>query len=327
MRRRTGEGDPEIRTDGGLFAVTDRPVVSYTTGTDDPIVTAANRAFVETFGITDGVTDVPLATTLAAVTDASCDEHDLVESARSGQTEMVTCEAETVDGTGLFEVRTVQADEGGYIIFTDITPERDPDVIEYLTHSLRNPLEVARVHAELVAEDGSGGEIETVRTALDRIDAIVADAKELARQDPTVETTAPVEVAAVARDAWATVWTGDATLSVGSPGTVEADERRLLVLFENLFRNAVHHGTSEDEAAGDGLTVTVDGMQSGFFVADDGGGIPVGDRERVLDLGYTTEADGTGLGLTIVAEIADSHGWAMAVTESDDGGSRFEFTN
>lgn len=327
MRRRSVDGDTEVRTDGGLFAVTDRPVVSHTTGTDDPVVTAANQAFVETFNITDGISDVPLTTTLAAVMDTSCDGQELVENARSGRSATVTCEAETADGTGLFEVQTVQAGDTGYVIFSDITPEQDPRVIEYLTHSLRNPLEVARVHTELVAEDNSGGEIETVATALDRIDAIVADAKVLAQQGPTVETTTTVKIASVARDAWATVWTGDATLAIRSPGTVEANERRLRVLFENLFRNAVHHGTSESATAGDGLTVTVDGMASGFFIADDGGGIPVGDREQVLELGYTTDADGTGLGLTIVAEIADSHGWAMAVTESDNGGSRFEFTN
>lgn len=327
MRRGSVDGDPEVRTDGGLFAVTDRPVVSHTTGTDDPIVTAANQAFVETFDITDEVSGVPLATTLAAVTDAGCDGQELVENARSGRSATVTCEVETVDGTGLFGVQTVQAEDTGYVIFSDITPEQDLEVIGYLTHSLRNPLEVARLHAELVAEGNSGGEIETVATALDRIDAIVADAKVLAKQGPTVETTTTLEVAPVARDAWATVWTGDATLTVRSPGTVEANERRLRVLFENLFGNAVHHGTSEGGTAGDGLTVTVDGMPSGFFVADNGGGIPVGDREQVLDPGYTTDADGTGLGLTIVAEIADSHGWAMAVAESDDGGSRFEFTN
>ena len=64
----------------------------------------------------------------------------------------------------------------------------------------------------------------------------------------------------------------------------------------------------------------------GFYVADDGRGIPAADRDRVLDAGYTTDDDGTGLGLAIVAEIAESHGWSVAVTESDAGGTRFEFT-
>jgi signal transduction histidine kinase len=324
MRRRLADGDREVRTDGGFFAVTDRPVVAHTTGTEDPVVTAANRAFIETFGVTGEVTDVPLSTTLASVTDAGYDEEALLENARTGTAATVTCESEAVDGTRPFEVRTVQADDTGYVIFSDSGSERDPDVIEYLTHSLRNPLEVARVHAELVDEDGSDGRIATVQTALERIDDIIADTKQLARQSQAAET-APVDVASVARDAWATVWTADATLSAGSPGTVDADEQRLRILFENLFRNAVRHGTAED-GAGDELTVTVGGMASGFFVADDGGGIPAGDRERVVDLGYTTDSDGTGLGLTIVARIAESHGWAMAVTESADGGSRFEFT-
>jgi signal transduction histidine kinase len=330
MPRRPNRG---VRTDGGLFAVTDRPVVAHTTGTDDetgtgdPTVTAANRAFVETFGVTDEVTGVALSTTLASITAAGFDERELVENARRGRETTAAGEAETVDGTRLFEMRTVRADGTGYVIFSDVGVEDSPEVVEYLTHSLRNPLEVARVHAELVEADGSEGEIGTVLTALERIEAIIADTKELLRQRPTAETAAPVDVAAVARDAWATAWTANATLSVGSPGTVEADERQLRVLFENLFRNAVRHGTAANDQDGGELTVTVDGMARGFFVADDGAGIPAGDREQVLDLGYTTASDGTGLGLTIVAEIADSHGWAMAVTESDGGGSRFEFTS
>jgi signal transduction histidine kinase len=39
----------------------------------------------------------------------------------------------------------------------------------------------------------------------------------------------------------------------------------------------------------------------------------------------TSEA-GTGFGLAIVREIAEAHGWAVAATEGDLGGARFEFT-
>ena len=62
----------------------------------------------------------------------------------------------------------------------------------------------------------------------------------------------------------------------------------------------------------------------GFFVADDGPGIPPADREAVFDAGYSTNDGGTGFGLSIVQEIVDAHGWRVAVTESADGGARFE---
>ncbi|TKX83579.1 HAMP domain-containing histidine kinase, partial [Halorubrum sp. SS5] len=37
-------------------------------------------------------------------------------------------------------------------------------------------------------------------------------------------------------------------------------------------------------------------------------------------------ADGTGFGLSIVAQIADAHGWDVRVTDGADGGARFEVT-
>ncbi|GGL67705.1 PAS domain S-box protein [Halocalculus aciditolerans] len=66
--------------------------------------------------------------------------------------------------------------------------------------------------------------------------------------------------------------------------------------------------------------------RTGFFVADDGPGIPEGERDRVFEPGQTTAPDGTGFGLAIVKEIADAHGWTVRVTESESGGARFEFT-
>lgn len=64
----------------------------------------------------------------------------------------------------------------------------------------------------------------------------------------------------------------------------------------------------------------------GFFVEEDGPGIPEADRETVFDAGFSAASDGTGFGLAIVQQIADAHGWTTAVTESESGGARFEFT-
>ncbi|MBS3761523.1 MAG: ATP-binding protein, partial [Halodesulfurarchaeum sp.] len=100
--------------------------------------------------------------------------------------------------------------------------------------------------------------------------------------------------------------------------TFEADPDRLASLLENLFRNAVEH-------AGPEVTVTVEPTSDGFAVADDGPGIPPEDRETVFESGYTTETDGTGFGLAIVAEVATAHDWSVRVEESDAGGARFVF--
>jgi len=65
-------------------------------------------------------------------------------------------------------------------------------------------------------------------------------------------------------------------------------------------------------------------MEEGFYVTDDGAGIPDTDRTDVFDSGYSTTQGGTGFGLSIVEQVAEAHGWAVRLTESEAGGARFE---
>jgi len=97
---------------------------------------------------------------------------------------------------------------------------------------------------------------------------------------------------------------------------VLADRDRLKRLLENLFRNAAEHG---------GSRVVVGDLDDGFYVADDGPGIPEERRAEVFESGYTTSQTGTGFGLAIVERIAEAHGWEVTLTESEWGGARFEF--
>ncbi|MFW6003806.1 MAG: sensor histidine kinase, partial [Halanaeroarchaeum sp.] len=78
------------------------------------------------------------------------------------------------------------------------------------------------------------------------------------------------------------------------------------------------------EHGGEGVEVTVGALAGGFYVEDDGEGIPADERDAVLNDGYTT-AGGTGLGLSIVEHCADAHDWELVVAESAAGGARFEF--
>jgi len=113
--------------------------------------------------------------------------------------------------------------------------------------------------------------------------------------------------------------TGRATLEIDTSRGVEADQSRLRQLLENLCHNAVEHG-------GEDVTVSVGTVDDGFYVADTGPGIPESDRKKVFESGYSTGEDGTGFGLRIVEEVVDAHGWDIRVTDSDQGGARFEIT-
>ncbi|MFB6183130.1 MAG: PAS domain S-box protein [Haloarculaceae archaeon] len=199
-----------------------------------------------------------------------------------------------------------------------------------VAHDLRNPLTL--VHAELerirALVDGPDGEVDAadVRQRCGKLDDVVArmealidDLLEMAEQGQLVLDSEDVSLEAVATDAWTQIDAAGATLTV-TDTVVDADSDRLRELLSNLFRNALEH-------AGEDVAVTAGPLDfaEGFFVEDDGPGIPEDEREQVLQRGFTTAEDGTGFGLAIVAEIARAHDWTVSVTEGDDGGARFEF--
>ena len=210
--------------------------------------------------------------------------------------------------------------------------ERLDDFTGIVSHDLRNPLNVAQGRIELAHEETGNENLEAAADAVDRSLELIDDLLELARQGGETHDLEPVALSQTATDCWDLVETTGATLVVNTEHTVQADESRLSQLFENLFRNAVEHGANSGQSAdsADGepsLTVTVGDCEGGFYVADDGPGIPEGEREEVFDPGYSgSKSESTGFGLSIVRRVAEAHGWDVRVTASEDGGARFEVT-
>jgi PAS domain S-box-containing protein len=197
--------------------------------------------------------------------------------------------------------------------------ERLEEFVNVVSHDLRNPLQVADAQVELIRNECGSDRIDSLARSLARMEALIEDLLTLAREDRQVGETEQVKIATVATNSWQTVNTGQATIRTETPRTVKADRGRLRQLFENLFRNAIEH-------AGDGVTVSVGGIDGGFYVADTGPGIPRSDREKVFKPGYSTAKEGTGFGLRIVEQVVNAHGWDITVTESEQGGARFEIT-
>ncbi|MDV7349232.1 ATP-binding protein [Halorubrum distributum] len=209
-----------------------------------------------------------------------------------------------------------------------LASERDrlDEFASVVSHDLRNPLTTARGRMDLLTDDCESEHVEPVRRALSRMDTLIENILTLSREGGGVDELTRVDLAALAADAWETADTRGGTLRVAGDGyALRADEQRLRQLLENLFRNAAEHGAVGRES--DDVAVEVGPLSDGdgFYVADDGPGIPAEDRDRVFESGYTTTSDGTGFGLDIVSQIADGHDWAVSVTESADGGARFEF--
>ena len=199
--------------------------------------------------------------------------------------------------------------------------ERLEEFASIVSHDLRNPLQVIQSRIDLVDTDDE--HVTSIAHAADRMNDLIDDLLSLAQRDAELQDVQALSIERVVTDAWALVATDEATLEASVSGRLEADPTQLQQLFENLFRNSIEH-------TGSAVTVRVgdidDGSRRGFYVEDDGPGIPEDGRDQVFGMGYTTTDDGTGFGLSIVREVVDAHGWDVAVTESEDGGARFEVT-
>ncbi len=201
--------------------------------------------------------------------------------------------------------------------------ERLDEFTGIVAHDLRNPLAGAIGFTELAQELVSGQAADflgRVRNSLGRMESMIAECLILAKEGADVGERTEVALEALVRDAWDTVQTRDAALTVDiAPGTtVVADQMRLRRLLENLFRNSVEHG-------GPGVSVTVTGDERGFAVADDGPGLPPA-VESALAAADTENVKSFGLGLLVVQRVVSGHGWDLAV-ESSDAGTRFAVTD
>lgn len=305
-----------------LSEASDRPVIFLD---EEYHVRDYNRRSQELFPVLENSVDNPISDVSPQLADGLRSEQHIIEY-------------ETDTGTRYYIASATPFTAGETVIghiftLTDITEteqyrrelERKTTKLEQfasvVSHDLRNPLGVAQGYAELAREDPENVEehLMEVERAHTQMEELISDLLMLAREGQAIEETHPTDVSDVALQCWEGVDTAEAELVVDVDTTIMADPDRLAQLFENLFRNAVEHG-------GPDVTVTVGILPDGFYVSDDGNGVPKSDHEAVFEYGYSTMDDGTGFGLSIVKEIVDGHGWEITLTESVEGGARFEIT-
>ncbi|ELZ59911.1 MULTISPECIES: ATP-binding protein [Halorubrum] len=328
-----------------LFTNVPDPAVAYDYVDGEPVVRQVNDAFESTFGYdAEAVTGESIDEYIVPA-DAGGEADDLNDRLRRGENVRREVTRMTADGPRHFILHVIPiylnaANAAGFAIYTDVTERREreetlrrqnerlDEFASIVSHDLRNPLSVAEGYVDLARETGDLDHLDRAADAVSRMDELVADLLSLARQGRAVGKTESVSLSDVAREAWESVDTGGATLTVESDATLEASRTRLCELFENVFRNSVEHGR---DSADDPLSVRVgatlrdDDAVDGFHVEDDGTGLPEEDIDRVFESGFTTEESGTGLGLAISKQVAEAHGWTVEARAAEGGGARFEF--
>jgi len=276
--------------------------------------------------------DLPVLYYVDETTDPD-DASELVDSALgAGATDVVEAHAGS-DRVSLLAHRLINAVEAADAAAeAERQRQRIKRFVSGVSHDLRNPLNVVQGRLALAREDCESDDLNIAAGAVDRTFELIADLLTLAKQGEKPQKLEWVELPQLIEECWRNVETGDATLVIETDQRIRAHPSRLKQLLENLIGNAVDHG-------GEGVRVVVgsispmytttragNALPAGFYVADDGPGVPETERERVFETGYTTGDEGTGFGLNIVQEVATAHGWSVRISDSSRGGARFDIT-
>lgn len=197
-------------------------------------------------------------------------------------------------------------------------------MVSQVAHEIRNPLGIIKISAQRLDRASDKPDesemVDYILSEADRLDGIVerylnyAKGRPAERQQVSTEKLIDEVFAEISRTE-----PERATLEkrVAEPGTVWIDRARLKQLLYNLIQNSLKAGARR-------ITVGV-GPDSAsrrrmvrWTVDDDGEGIAPRQRRRVFEPFYSTRPEGSGLGLSIVRQIAEEHGGAVSL-ESKPG--------
>jgi len=236
------------------------------------------------------------------------------------------------------------AHEGTVLVFDDVTPlvrtQRVAawrDVARRLAHEIKNPLTPIQLSAERMSRHFSGAPAATralvdecttaIVTEVESLKALVDEFAQFARMP--APRAVPANLNAVLTDTLALyngVVTGTAIERELAPGLppVRLDVEQVRRVVINLVDNAI-----EALAGTPGGRIVVQTQHDAanavarIVIADNGPGVPPGDREKLFMPYYSTKRRGSGLGLAIVRRIVGEHGGSIEVGDNTPRGSRF----
>jgi len=201
-----------------------------------------------------------------------------------------------------------------------------------VAHELGTPLSVVSGKAQrlLRREDlpqDIQQELHDMRTAVGRTEEIVRMLLDFGRRNPLRKKTIPFDTLIhCAVDQLKPVLQEKPVqlkrTSHSAAPVMVADQLRIEQALVNLLTNAV-------QAAAENGVVEYGWFQNaqekGFYVADDGSGIPDPIRERLFEPFFTTKAvgEGTGLGLAVAQAAIKDHGGTIRIDRSTLGGALF----
>ncbi len=203
-------------------------------------------------------------------------------------------------------------------------------VADILSNDLKHQLETVETALE---EDDEPADWEfplandTVSTTLDRVEHLVDDVREFARNATAVGPRTRIDLEAAIQEAIDGSSLEQPAIVVDADATLRADRERFTHLLETVFDDTAARADGPVTVQVGLLGVEDPGSNTrGFFLMDDAAEIPPIDHDRVVTLEFEN-GDGSGergLGLALARAIAEAHDWSLSVTNGQHGGTRIE---
>ena len=213
--------------------------------------------------------------------------------------------------------------------------DRQRQLVADAGHELRTPLTSLRTNLELLTQaDRQGGLSEAsraellddVRFQIEELTTLIGDLTELAREEPPQLALEEVDLADVTERAVERVRRRASSLHFDThvePWTVTGEPAALERAVTNLLDNAAKWSPPLG-------VVTVRLVDGTLMVSDQGAGIAEADLPHVFDRFYRSPESrtmpGSGLGLSIVRQVAERHGGSVRVGVAESGGAAFWMT-
>ena len=229
--------------------------------------------------------------------------------------------------TGTDEVGRLAASFNAMLAALATSREQQKRLVADASHELRTPLTAVRTNIEFLerADRLPAGEraqlLAETRLELAELTTLVSELVDLATDARSDEPVVEVDLRQVAEDVAARFRRrSDREISVDAGRAAVIDGRRSMI--ERAVSNLVDNALKFSDAPAP-VEIRVDG--SAIEVLDRGPGIPAAERDRVFDRFYRADAartrPGSGLGLSIVAQIAEAHGGRASMGERAGGGT------
>ncbi len=211
------------------------------------------------------------------------------------------------------------------------------DVARRIAHEIKNPLTPIQLSAERLKRK-YGRLIQADRDVFDQcIDTIVRQVDDIKRMVDEFSSFARMPKARPTRDDLSEcarqvaflMRVGNADVDIietypATPIMAQFDRRLLSQALTNIVKNAIEGVAAREpqDAAEKGrvkIRLSVRDRMAEIDVIDNGKGFPAMNRQRLLEPYMTTRADGTGLGLPIVAKIIEDHGGRLELLDAPAG--------